>query len=143
MSEDYVKDTQGDIGRELGTFGDHSAFMEMDDFIWEDVSEEIGRFEKLDVDMQFTTSEWRSFSMSLRNYIAAKRLLSRGANYIGPVSDSPSWIWTKCQLLMCVRASDAYISKDGAKHQWNQAAKRLALQCIELPKTCCSKTSVS
>ena len=114
MSEDYVKDTQGDIGRELGTFGDHSAFMEMDDFIWEDVSEEIGRFEKLDVDMQFTTSEWRSFSMSLRNYIAAKRLLSRVANYIGPVSDSPSWIWTQCQLLLCVRALATFISKDGA-----------------------------
>ena len=66
MSEDYVKDTQGDIGRELGTSSDHSALMEMDNFIWEDVSEEIERFEKFDVDMQFTTSEWRSFSMSLR-----------------------------------------------------------------------------
>ena len=103
--------------------------MEMDDFIWEDVSEEIGRFEKLDVDMQFTTLEWRSFSKSLRIYIAAKRLLSEVSNNIGPVSDSPSRIWTQCQLLMCVRASAAFISKDGAKHQWNQAAKRLALQC--------------
>ena len=92
MSEDYVKDTRGDIGRELGTSSDHSALMEMDDFIWEDVSEEIERFEKFDVDMQFTTSEWRSFSKSLRDYIAAKCLLSRVANYIGPVSDSPSWI---------------------------------------------------
>ena len=89
MSGDYVKDTQGDIGSELGTSGDHSAFMEMDDFIWEDVSEEIGRFEKLDVDMQFTTSEWRSFSKFLRVYITAMRLLSRVANYIGPVSVSP------------------------------------------------------
>ena len=67
MSEDYVKDTHGDIGRELGTFGDHSALIEMDNFIWENFSEEIGRFEKLDVDMQFTTSEWRSFSKSLRD----------------------------------------------------------------------------
>ena len=66
MSEDYVKDTQGDIGRESGTPSDHSALMEMDNFIWEDVSEEIESFEKFDVDMQFTTSEWRSFSMSLR-----------------------------------------------------------------------------
>ena len=86
MSEDYVKDTQGDIGRELGTSSDHSAQMEMDDFIWEDVS----------------------------YYITAMRLLSRVANYIGPVSDSPSWIWTQCQLLMCVCASAAFISKDGA-----------------------------
>ena len=92
MSEDYVKVTQGDIGRELGTSSDHSALMEMDNFIWEDFSEEIGRFEKLDVDMQFTTSEWRSFSKSLRDYIAAKRLLSKVSNNIGPVSDSPSWI---------------------------------------------------
>ena len=90
MSEDYVKDTQGDIDRELETSGDHSAFMEMDNFIWEYVSEEIGRFDKLDVDMQFTTSEWRSFSKSLRDYIAAKRLLSKVSNNIGPVSDSPS-----------------------------------------------------
>ena len=115
MSEDYVKDTQGDIGRELGTFGDHSALMEMDNFIWEDFSEEIGRFEKLDVDMQFTTSERRSFSKSLRDFIAAKRLLSKVSNNIGPVSDSSSWIWTQCQLLMCVCASAAFISKDGAK----------------------------
>ena len=115
MSDDYVKDTQGDIGRELGTFGDHSAFMEMGDFIWEDVSEEIGRFEKLDVDtMQFTTSEWRSFSKSLLHYIAAKRLLSKVSNNIGPVSDSSSWIWTQSQLLVCVCASAAFISKDGA-----------------------------
>ena len=107
----------------------------MDDFIWEDVSEEIERFEKFDVDMQFTTSEWRSFSKSLRDYIVAKRLLSKVSNNIGPVSDSPSWIWTQYQLLMCVRASAAFISKDGAKHQWYQATKRLALQCKESPLT--------
>ena len=115
MSEDYVKDTHGDIVRELGTSSDHSALMERDDFIWEDVSEEIERFKKFDVDMQFTTSEWRSFSKSLRIYIAAKRLLSKSSNNIGPVSDSSSWIWTQSQLLMCVRASAAFISKDGAK----------------------------
>ena len=107
MSEDYVKDTHGDIGRELGTSSDHSAQMEMDDFIWEDVS----------------------------YYITAMRLLSRVANYIGPVSDSPSWIWTQRQLLLCGRALAAFISKDGAKHQWYQATKRLALQCKESPLT--------
>ena len=69
MSEDYVEDTHGDINSEVGSTSDHSAVMELVDFVWEDVSEEIGRFEKFDVDMQFTTSEWRSFSKSLRDYI--------------------------------------------------------------------------
>jgi hypothetical protein len=129
MSEDYVKDTQGDIGRELGTSSDHSALMEMDNFIWEDVSEEIGRFEKFDVDMQFTTSEWCSFSKSLGDYIAVKRLLSKVSNNIVPVSNSPKLDMDAKSVLMSKSASAAFISKDGAKHQWNQAAKRLALQC--------------
>ena len=57
MSEDYVEDTQGEIDSEVGSTSDRSAFMEMGDFIWEDVSEEIGRFENLSLDMQFTTTE--------------------------------------------------------------------------------------
>ena len=89
MSEDYVEDTQGEIGSEVGSTSDDSAFMEMDDFIWEDVSEEIGRFENFSLDMQFTTTELRSFSKSLRNYITAKRLLSKVASNIVPMSNSP------------------------------------------------------
>ena len=88
MSEDYVEDTQGEIDSEVGSTSDHSAFMEMDDFIWGDVSEEIGRFENFSLNMQFTTMEWRSFSKSLRNYITAKRLLSKVASNIVPMSNS-------------------------------------------------------
>ena len=39
--------------------------------------EEIGRFENFDVDLVFTPEEWYSFSKSLREYILAKRLLSK------------------------------------------------------------------
>ena len=96
MSEDYVKDTQGDIGRELGTSSDHSALMEMDNFIWEDVSD----------------------------YIAVKRLLSKVSNNIVPVSNSPKLDMDAKSVLMSKSASAAFISKVRAKHQWYQAAKR-------------------
>ena len=89
MSEDYVEDTHGDINSESGSTSDRSAFMEMGDFVWEDVSEEIGRFENFSLDMQFTTTEWRSFSKSLRNYITAKRLLSKVASNIVQMTNSP------------------------------------------------------
>ena len=90
MSEDYVEDTQGEINSELGSTSDHSAIVEMDDFIWGDVSEEIGRFENFNVDTPFTTEQWRTFSKSLRNYIMAKRLLSKVSNNIDPMSYPPN-----------------------------------------------------
>ena len=89
MSEDYVEDTQGEIDSEVGSTSDHSALMEIDDFSWEDVSEEIRRFENFSLDMQFTTTEWRSFFKSSRIYITAKRLLSKVASNIVPMSNSP------------------------------------------------------
>ena len=90
MSEDYVEDTHGDINSEVGSTSDHSAFMELVDFVWEDVSEEIGRFENFNVNMEFTTSEWRSLSKSLRNYITANRILSKVTSNIVPMSNSPN-----------------------------------------------------
>ena len=64
--------------------------MEMDDFSWEDVSEEIGRFENFNVNMEFTTTEWRNLSKSLRNYITANRILSKVTSNIVLMSDSPN-----------------------------------------------------
>ena len=90
MSEDYVEDTHGDINSEVGSTSDHSAFMELVDFVWEDVSEEIGRFENFSVDMEFTTTEWRNLSKSLRNYITANRILSKVTSNIVPMSNSPN-----------------------------------------------------
>ena len=71
-----------------GDFGDypadHNAELDMDNFIWEDVLEEIGRFENFDVDMTFSLSEWSIFNQHLRAYITAKRILSKVSNESNP-----------------------------------------------------------
>ena len=54
MSDDYRKETQGDIDSNEGSSSDHIAALETDDFDWEDVLEKIGRFENFNVDMTFT-----------------------------------------------------------------------------------------
>ena len=83
MSEGYREETQSEVDMTEphgvqqitapGDFGDypadHNAELDMDNFIWEDVLEEIGRFENFDVDMTFSFSEWSSFSQHLRAYI--------------------------------------------------------------------------
>ena len=51
MSDDYRKETQGDIDSDEGNSSDHIAELETDDFVWEDYWEEIGRFENLSVDI--------------------------------------------------------------------------------------------
>ena len=64
MSEVYREDTQGDIDSNEGSSSDHIAKLETDDFVWEDVLEEIGRFENFNVDMTFTRKRG-SHSLSL------------------------------------------------------------------------------
>ena len=54
MSEEYREETQGDIDSNEGSSSDHIAELETDDFVWEDVLDEIGRFENFNVDMTFT-----------------------------------------------------------------------------------------
>ena len=54
-SEDYREDTQGENDSNEGSSSDHIVELETDDFVWEDVLEEIGRFENFNVDMTFTT----------------------------------------------------------------------------------------
>ena len=76
MSEGYREETQSEVdmtephgvlqNTAPGDFGDypadHNAELDMDNFIWEDVLEEIGRFENFDVDMTFSLSEWSSYT---------------------------------------------------------------------------------
>ena len=64
MLEDYREDTQGDIDSNDGSSSDYIAESEMNDFVWEDVLEEIGRFENLNVHMTFTRKRG-SHSLSL------------------------------------------------------------------------------
>ena len=64
MSEDYREDTQGWNDSDEGSSSDHIAELETDDFVWEDVLEEIGRFENFNVDMTFTRKRG-SHSLSL------------------------------------------------------------------------------
>ena len=64
MSDDYRKETQGDIDSSEGNSSDHIAELETDDFVWEDVLEEISRFENFNVDMTFTRKRG-SHSLSL------------------------------------------------------------------------------
>ena len=65
MSDDYREETQVDIDSDSGSSSDHNAEMDIGNFVWEDVLEEMGRFDNFDVDMPFTRPEWRSFSKSL------------------------------------------------------------------------------
>ena len=85
MSEDYVEDTHGDINSEVGSTSDHSAFMELVDFVWEDALEEICRFENFCVDMTFTRKSMFSFSQSLLISMA-KRLLDKVSIETNPSS---------------------------------------------------------
>ena len=55
---------------------------ETDDFVWEDVLEEIGRFESFNVDMTFTR-KMGSHSLSLY-YIIVKRILNKASSESGP-----------------------------------------------------------
>ena len=64
MSEEYREDTQGGNDSNEESSSDHTAELETDDFVWEDVLEEIGRFENFNVDMTFTT-KIGSHSLSL------------------------------------------------------------------------------
>ena len=64
MSEEYRGETQGDIDSNEGSSGDHIAELETDDFVWEDVLEEISRSENFNVDMTFTRKRG-SHSLSL------------------------------------------------------------------------------
>ena len=90
MSDDYREITQGEVVSEEGSSSEHIADLEMDDFVWEDVLEEIGRFERFDVDMPFTKSDWLTLSKYLRNYITAKHLLSKVSNNLGSDSKLPN-----------------------------------------------------
>ena len=74
MTEEYRKETHGG---DSDNASDHSAELEMDDFVWEDVAGETGRYENYDVNASFMPQEWKSFSMSIRSYVKARRILSR------------------------------------------------------------------
>ena len=91
MSEDYREETQGEIESDSGSSSDHNAEMNIGNFVWEDVLEEIGRYDNFNVDMPFTWLEWRSFSKSLQNYITAKRLLSKVTNEQDSNFIVPNW----------------------------------------------------
>ena len=80
MSEEYRDDTQGASDSDGGSTNDYIAELEMDNFIWAEVLEEMGRFENFSPGMKFTEQEWRSFSLPLRDYIRANRILHK-ANY--------------------------------------------------------------
>ena len=77
MSEVYREETHDESGSSEGSCDDQNVGIETENFVWEDVLEEITRFENFDLAMKFTTDEWASFSGSLRSYILAKRLLSK------------------------------------------------------------------
>ena len=51
--------------------------------------EEIGRFENFDVEMVFTSDEWHSFSVDLRSYILAQRLVNKVPNLVRPRATIP------------------------------------------------------
>jgi hypothetical protein len=77
MSEVYRKVAHDESGSDKGSRNDHDQGINAGDFVWEDVLEEISRFENFEIAMKFTNKEWDSFSVSLRNYISARRLLNR------------------------------------------------------------------
>ena len=85
MSEGYREDTRDENGSQEGSRHDYDVGFDTDDFVWEDVLEEIGRFENFDLAMRFTQGEWMSFSKPLRDYIKAKRLLD-----LIPIETNPS-----------------------------------------------------
>ena len=85
MSEVYREETHDESGSSEGSCDDQNVGIETENFVWEDVLEEISRFENFDLAMKFTTDEWASFSGSLRSYILAKRLLFRI-----PIETNPS-----------------------------------------------------
>ena len=71
MSEVYREDTRDENGSDdlnsvkdcLGSCDDDYVGIETDEFVWEDVLEEMGRFENFDVLSKFTKEEWESFSL--------------------------------------------------------------------------------
>ena len=145
MSEGYREETQSEVDMTEphgvqqitapGDFGDypadHNAELDMDNFIWEDVLEEIGRFENFDVDMTFSLLERSSFSQHLRAYIMARRILSKVSN-----ESNPGLTLHKVNLdatpIGDVNVTRRSIHRRGwSKNQWSQATKRLALQCKE------------
>ena len=85
MSEVYREETHDESGSSEGSCDDQNVGIETENFVWEDVLEEITRFENFDLAMKFTTDEWSSFSGSLRSYIMAKRLL-----FQIPIETNPS-----------------------------------------------------
>ena len=85
MSEVYREETHDESGSSEGSCDDQNVGIETENFVWEDVLEEISRFENFDLAMKFTTDEWSSFSGSLRSYIMAKRLL-----FQIPIETNPS-----------------------------------------------------
>ena len=58
MSEVYREDTRDENGSQEGSRHDFDVGIDTDDFVWEDVLEEIGRFENFDLVMRFTQDEW-------------------------------------------------------------------------------------
>ena len=48
------EETRDESGSDEGSCNDHDVGIETDDFVWEDVLEEICRFENFCVDMTFT-----------------------------------------------------------------------------------------
>ena len=133
MSEEYREDTQGGNDSNEGSSSDHTAELETDDFVWEDVLEEIGRFENFNVYMIFTTKIVLILSAS--SYIIVKRLLNKASSESGP-----EFILPKTDLdadpLMDTNVTRSQSSSKSEQKQWNQATKRLALQCKELHRTC-------
>ena len=75
MSEGYREDTRDEIGSREGSCHDGDVGFDREDFVWEDVLEEMGRIENFNIAMRFTQDEWFSLSLPLRDYIRAKRLL--------------------------------------------------------------------
>ena len=68
MSEVYREETRDENGSEEGSRRDCDVGTETNNFVWEDVLEEIGRLEKFDIAMGFTHDEWFSLSKPLRDY---------------------------------------------------------------------------
>ena len=89
MSEVYRFETRDENGSEEGSRRDCDVGIDTDHFVWEDVLEEIGRFENFDIAMKFTGEEWYSFSKPLRDYILAKRLLYKIPIETNPESKVP------------------------------------------------------
>ena len=107
MSEVYRFETRDENGSEEGSRRDFDVGIDTDYFVWEDVLEEIGRFENFDIAMKFTGEEWYSFSKPLRDYILAKRLL-----YKIPIETNPS---TKADDPDCVKDRPPALDMDAKR----------------------------